>query len=84
MATQPKPTALDARTSAHHHGLVTRRLSPTSFLTSDPPTCAEWLRALGYRDIARRGPGEHARLQQGAGVTVVYASGLVICLSGVR
>jgi hypothetical protein len=67
-----------------YSGVITRRLSDFSFETDNPALCAEWLRALEYVDVPRRWPGEHARLQLGIGTAIVYDSGLVICLPGVR
>ena len=63
------------------HGAITRRLSPSSFETSDPHQCAIWLRAIGYEDVPPRGT-EYARLQLGAGVCLIWPSGLVVCLGG--
>ena len=62
-------------------GAITRRLSARSFETSDPHQCAIWLRAMGYVDQPTRGT-EYARLQLGAGVCLIWPSGLVICLGG--
>ena len=64
------------------HGAITRRLSPSSFETSNPEQCAIWLRAIGYIDEVPHGRLEYARLRIDAGVCVVYQSGLVICLGG--
>ncbi len=73
-------TAADTR----YNGVITRRLGDHSFETSDPALCAEWFRALDYVDVPRRGPREYARLQLGTGTAIVYTSGLVITLPGVR
>ena len=67
-----------------YSGVITRRLSDTTFETYDPTLCAEWLRALGYVDVPRHGPREHARLRLGTGTAIVYTSGLVVMLPGVR
>jgi len=65
-------------------GVITRRLGEHTFETDNPALCAEWLRALDYVDVPKRGPREFARLQLGTGTAVVYTSGLVITLPGVR
>ena len=62
---------------------ITRRLSSSSFETSDPAACAAWLRAIGYHDAPARGT-EYARLELDAGVCIVWPSGLVVCLGGAR
>ena len=66
------------------NGVISKRLSNFSFETHDPVLCAEWLRALEYVDVPRGGPGEHARLMIGISTAIVYSSGIVICLPGVR
>ncbi len=68
----------------HYSGVITRRLTEHSFETDDPTLCADWLRTLEYVDVPRHGPGEYARLQLGAGTAIVYTSGLVITMPGVR
>ena len=65
-------------------GAITRRLSPSSFETSDPAQCAIWLRSIGYVDEAPHGRLEYARLRIDAGVCVIYQSGLVVCVGGAR
>ncbi len=65
-------------------GVITRRLGDHTFETDNPALCAEWFRALEYVDVPRHGPREYARLQLGIGTAVVYTSGLVITLPGVR
>ncbi len=65
-------------------GVITRRLGDHTFETDNPALCAEWFRALEYVDVPRRGPREYARLRLGADTAIVYTSGLVITLPGVR
>ena len=67
-----------------YNDVITRRLGDHTFETSDPALCAEWFRSLDYVDVHRRGPREFARLRLGTGMAVVYTSGLVITLPGVR
>ncbi len=64
-------------------GVITRRLTDTTFETDNPALCAEWLRELDYVDVPRHGPRELARLQLGTGTAIVYSSGLVVMLPGV-
>ncbi len=71
-------------TADTYSGCITRRLSEHSFMTNDPQRCAEWLRELDYKDVPRNGPREHARLQLETGTAIVYTSGLVLTLPGVR
>jgi len=63
---------------------ISRRLGHNSFITDDPQLCTEWLRRLEYKDVPRHGPREYARLELGTGTAIVYSSGLVITLLGVR
>ena len=72
---------MTAATHPPAHGAITRHLPAHSFETSNPAQCAAWLRAIGYIDVPTRGT-EYARLQLGAGVCLVWPSGLVICLGG--
>ncbi len=65
-------------------GVITRRLGDHTFETDNPAFCAEWLRALDYVDVPKRGPREFARLRLGTGTAIVYSSGLVVMLPGVR
>ena len=65
-------------------GVITRRLSDTTFETDNPALCAGWLRQLEYVDVPRHAPREYARLQLGTGAAIVYSSGLVVMLPGVR
>jgi hypothetical protein len=69
---------------AKYHGIITRGLSNNSFLTSDPETCRPWLLAVGYHGVPRHGPREHARLMSGDWTAVIYSSGLVCTLPGVK
>lgn len=71
-------------TETRYLGIITRRIDELSFETHDPALRAEWLRALDYVDVPRRGPREHARLQLGTGTAIVFASGLVVTLQGVN
>ena len=71
-------------TDTRYNGVITRRLGDHTFETDNPALCAEWLRALNYVDVPRRGPREYARLRLGTGTAIVYTSGLVITLPGVR
>ena len=77
MATEPTTTSP-----------ITRRLSDISFEASDPEECAQWLRSIGYVDLPRRGPSEHARLRIGqygvGGTCVVFKSCLVVCVPAGR
>ena len=70
-------------TADRYLGVITRRLSDFTFETHDPALCAEWLRALEYIDVPKRGPREYARLQLGTATAIVYETGLVITLPGV-
>ncbi len=63
------------------HGHIVRRLSDRSFTTDNPEACSHWLRSIGYVDQPTRGT-ELARLQLGAGVCLIWPSGLMICLGG--
>ncbi len=71
-------------TADRYLGVITRRLGDYTFETDNPALCAEWLRQLEYVDVPRHGPREFARLQLGTGTAIVYTSGLVITLPGVR
>ncbi len=66
-----------------YNSVITRRLGDHTFETGNPALCAEWLRALGYVDVPKRGPREYARLQLRTGTAIVYETGLVITLPGV-
>lgn len=69
---------------AKYHGIITRGLSNHSFLTSDPEICRQWLIRVGYHAIPRKGPREHARLINGDATAVIYSSGLVVTIRGVK
>ena len=69
---------------AKYHGIITRGLSNYSFLTSDPEACRQWLTAVGYHVVPSRGPREHARLMKDGATAVIYSSGLVCTLPGVK
>ncbi len=69
---------------AKYHGIITRGLSNHSFLTSDPELCRQWLIDVGYHAVPLHGPREHARLMNDGGTAVIYSSGLVCTLPGVK
>ncbi len=69
---------------AEYHGIITRGLSNYSFLTSDPEVCRQWLIAGGYHAVPTRGPREHARLMHDGATAVIYSSGLVCTIPGVK